>query len=58
MNWPQAQEDDREEAKRLARAAIAGGADVPLALVVAGAVRAALTRDHDLAHGGGRPRRQ
>ena len=49
MNWPQAQEDDREEAKRLARAAIAGGADVPLALVVAGAVRAALTRDHDLA---------
>jgi adenylate cyclase len=49
MDWPQGQEDDREEAKRLARAAIAAGADVPLALVVAGAVRAALTRDHDLA---------
>ena len=49
MNWPGAQEDDREEAKRLARVAIAGGADVPLALAVAGAVRAALTRDHDLA---------
>ena len=49
MNWPGAQEDDREEAKRLARVAIAGGADVTLALAVAGAVRAALTRDHDLA---------
>jgi tetratricopeptide (TPR) repeat protein len=40
---------DLEEAKRLARVAIAGGADVPLALAIAGAVRAALTRDHDLA---------
>jgi adenylate cyclase len=49
MNWPGVSEDDREEAKRLARVAIAGGADVPLALVVASAVRAALTRDHDLA---------
>ena len=49
MNWPGATEGDREEAKRLARVAIAGGGDVPLALVVAGAVRAALTRDHDLA---------
>jgi adenylate cyclase len=49
MLWPGATEDDREEAKRLARVAIAGGADVPLALAVAGAVRAALTRDHDLA---------
>ncbi len=49
MGWPGAQESDREEAKRLARAAIAAGADVPLALVVAGAVRAALTRDHDSA---------
>jgi adenylate cyclase len=49
MNWPGAMDDDREEAKRLARVAIAGGGEVPLALVVAGAVRAALTRDHDLA---------
>src|SRR5271169_1732562 len=49
MLWPGATEDDREEAKRLARVAIAGGADVPLALVVASTVRAALTRDHDLA---------
>ena len=49
MHWPGVQHDDREEAKRLARTAIAGGADVPLALAVAGAVRAALTRDHDLA---------
>ncbi|MGH7114939.1 MAG: hypothetical protein ACREE9_10635, partial [Stellaceae bacterium] len=49
MDWPDAQADDREEAKRLARMAIAQGADVPLALAVAGAVRAALTRDHDLA---------
>ena len=46
MEWPAAQEDDREAAKRLARTAIAEGADVPLALVVAGAVCAALTRDH------------
>ena len=49
MLWPGATEDDREEAKRLARVAIASGADVPLALAVGGAVRAALTRDHDLA---------
>jgi len=49
MRWPATQPDDREEAKRLARTAIAGGADVPLALAVAGVVRAALTRDHDLA---------
>ncbi len=49
MNWPGVQPDDREEAKRFARVAIDGGADVPLALALAGAVRAALTRDHDLA---------
>jgi tetratricopeptide (TPR) repeat protein len=49
MNWPSARADDREAAKRLARVAISEGADVPLALCVAGAVRAALTRDHDLA---------
>lgn len=49
MNWPGTEPDDREEAKRFARVAIDGGADVPLALAVAGAVRAALTRDHDLA---------
>jgi adenylate cyclase len=49
MNWPGGQDDDRETAKRLARTAIAGGSDVPLALAVAGAVLAALTRDHDAA---------
>jgi adenylate cyclase len=49
MNWPGGEEDDREAAKRLARAAIAGGDDAPLALAVAGAVRAALSRDHDSA---------
>jgi adenylate cyclase len=49
LEWPNAQDDDRDEAKRLARLAIAEGADVPLALAVAAAVRAALTRDHDLA---------
>jgi adenylate cyclase len=49
MEWPAAQDDDRERAKRLARATISGGNDDPLALVLAGAVRAALTRDHDLA---------
>ena len=48
MDWPGAQADDREAAKRLARTAIAGG-DVPLALCVAGAVRAIVTRDHDSA---------
>jgi adenylate cyclase len=42
MNWPGSEEDDREAAKRLARAAIAGGSDAPLPLAVAGAVRAAL----------------
>jgi adenylate cyclase len=49
MNWPGGEEDDREAAKQLARAAIAGGGDAPLALAVAAAVRAALTRDHDSA---------
>jgi adenylate cyclase len=49
MDWPGAQDDDREVAKRLARTAISHGADIPLALAVAGAVRAALTRDHDVA---------
>ena len=49
LGWPGAQEDDREAAKRLARVAIAEGSEVPLALAIAGAVRAALTRDHDLA---------
>jgi adenylate cyclase len=47
MNWPATQDDDREEAKRLARVAIAEGNDVPLALAVGGAVRAALTRNND-----------
>ncbi|HYU12107.1 MAG TPA: adenylate/guanylate cyclase domain-containing protein [Stellaceae bacterium] len=49
MEWPSAQHDDRETAKRLARTAIDNGADVPLALALAGAVRAALTLDHHLA---------
>jgi Flp pilus assembly protein TadD len=48
MNWP-GEEDDREAAKGLARTAIEEGADVPLALAVGGAVRAALSRDHDSA---------
>jgi adenylate cyclase len=49
MDWPSARPDDRETARRLARVAITGGADAPLALALGGAVRAALTRDHDLA---------
>jgi adenylate cyclase len=49
LEWPSAQHDDRETAKRLARIAIDNGADVPLALALSGAVRAALTRDHHLA---------
>ena len=49
MNWSRGEDDDREAAKRLARTAISHGADFPLALAVAGAVRAALTRDHDSA---------
>ena len=49
LDWPAAQPDDRENAKRLARIAIDSGAEVPLALSVAAAVRAALTRDHALA---------
>jgi adenylate cyclase len=49
MDWPGGEDDDREAAKRLARVAIVEGGDVPLALAVAGAVRAALTRDHDSA---------
>ena len=49
MNWPGGEDNDREAAKRLARAAIAGGSDAPLALAVAAAVCAALTRDHDSA---------
>lgn len=49
MNWPAAQGDDREAAKRLARKAIAEGADAPMALAVGATVRAALSRDHALA---------
>jgi adenylate cyclase len=49
MEWPGVQDDDRETAKRLAKVALAEGTDVPLALAVGGAVRAALTRDHDSA---------
>src|SRR5262249_15699516 len=49
LEWPDAPDDERETAKRLARVAMAGGAEVPLALALAGAVRAALTFDHDLA---------
>jgi tetratricopeptide (TPR) repeat protein len=49
MDWPGAQPDDREAARRLARAAIDGGADSPLALALGGAVHASLTRDHDFA---------
>jgi adenylate cyclase len=49
MNWPGAQDDDLETAKRLAQVAIAEGDDTPLALTVGGAVHAALNRDHDFA---------
>ena len=49
MSWPGGEDEDRETAKRLARTAISNGADSPLALAVAGAVRAALSRDHDSA---------
>jgi adenylate cyclase len=49
MEWPGGKNDDRETAKRLARMAINDSADIPLALALAGAVRAALTRDHHLA---------
>ncbi len=49
MEWPGAQSDDRETATRLARVAIEEGGEIPLALALGGAVRAALTRDHDSA---------
>ena len=49
MNWPGGEDDDREAAKHLARVAISGAADNPLALAVAAAVRATLTRDRDSA---------
>src|SRR6202047_4958936 len=37
LAWPSAQDDDPQTAKLLARTAISGGADVPLALALAGA---------------------
>ncbi len=49
LDWPEGKDDDRETAKRLARRAIVNGAEVPLALALGAAVRAALTRDHHLA---------
>ena len=49
MDWPAIDADDREAARQMARVAITGGADAPLALALGGAVRASLTRDHDLA---------
>jgi adenylate cyclase len=49
MDWPAGDEHDREIAKRMARAAIAAGSDNPLALALAGTVRAMLTHDHPLA---------
>ncbi len=49
MDWPAASENDRQEAQHLTRVAIAGGADVPLALALGGVVHAALSRDHDTA---------
>src|SRR5260370_25518260 len=48
MDWCW-QPDDREKVKSLARTAIAPDADDPQALALAGAVRAALTWDHDSA---------
>jgi adenylate cyclase len=49
MDWPDAQPDDREIARRMARAAIDGGADSPLALALGSTVHASLTHDHDFA---------
>jgi len=49
LEWPEAKHDDRETAMRLARAAISDGGDVPLPLALAGAVSAALARDHSFA---------
>jgi adenylate cyclase len=49
MDWPGAQPDDREKARRMAQIAITAGGDAPLALALGGAVRAALSRDHDFA---------
>jgi adenylate cyclase len=49
MNWPAAEQHDRELAKSRSRTAIAAGGDNPMALAVASAVRATLTRDHPLA---------
>jgi len=49
MEWPGGKNDDRETAKQLARVAVSNSADIPLSLALAGAVCAALTRDHDLA---------
>ena len=49
MDWPGAHSDDRETARRMARVAITGGAEAPLALALGGAVHASLTRDHDFA---------
>jgi len=49
MEWPAAQADDREAARRLARVAITEGGESPLALALGGAVRASTTRDHDSA---------
>jgi len=49
LDWPAAQPNDRESAKRLALIAIDSGSEVPLALAMAASVRAAVTRDHTLA---------
>jgi hypothetical protein len=49
MSWPGGEDEDREMAKRPARTAISNGAGGPLALAVAGVVRAALSRDRDSA---------
>src|SRR5947199_2066716 len=49
MDWPAIQADEREVARRMARVAITGGGEAPLALALGGAVHASLTRDHDLA---------
>jgi tetratricopeptide (TPR) repeat protein len=49
MDWPGAQSDDREAARRMARVAINEGTDSPLSLTLGGSVHASLTRDHDFA---------
>jgi adenylate cyclase len=49
LDWPGGEDNNRETATRLAQAAIINGGEIPLALALGAAVRAALTRDHHFA---------